>query len=161
MLVSVPSETGWLADFVVAGFNRDGLFLCGRYEVMGRGGRRPGAGWPRKSLEELKRSGTFRPSRHANRGVPGTNINESDPATWFVHCPPHEQRLWARYRERYIPGDRLACYRFISWQWACESSEYWRKKRGPIWESAQAPDHAARCAARLADLFAATKWRRR
>jgi hypothetical protein len=91
--------------------------------------------------------------------VPGTNINEGDPATWFVHHPPHEQRLWARYLERYVPGDRLACYRFISWQWACESSAYWRAKRGQIWESS--PEMEAHCAARLVDLFTATKWRRR
>ena len=38
---------------------------------MARGGSRRGAGRKPKSIDELKRSGTFRPSRHANRGVPG------------------------------------------------------------------------------------------
>ena len=72
-------------------------------------------------------------------------------------CSSYEQRLWRENVARYRPGNRLACYQFISWHAACESAAYWAQHGDPP------PDPAVTAygAARLADLFKATKWRRR
>ena len=113
---------------------------------------------PRKKLSpgEHRRRGTFQPVRHGDEAAL-LGIDEDDPSTWFQHHSEAEQRLWRRYLESYIPGDRLPCYRFISWWLACEGAEYWRRQRG----EPQNPLAKRHSAERLADLFKARKWRRR
>ena len=118
--------------------------------------RKPGR--KRLTVEEHRKRGTFQPCRHGETDLSALGIDEADPTTWFTHFSPYEQRLWQRYLEAYIPGDRLACYHFIGWQAACESTEYWRRNRG---DPPEAPEVTAYSAAKLADLFKRTKWRRR
>jgi hypothetical protein len=120
--------------------------------------RKPGR--PALTAEQHRARGTFQPCRHADSGLSGTGVIEDDPTTWFVNFSPYERRLWAEYLVRYIPGDRLASYRFISWQAACESAAYWVRKRGDL-GFPELPTVRAASTARLADLFKATKWRRR
>jgi hypothetical protein len=120
--------------------------------------RKPGR--KRLPAEEHRRRGTFQPCRHGDEGLSDLGLDEADPTTWFIHFSPDEQRLWQQYLERYIPGDRLACYHFISWQAAHESAKYWRLKRGDLGYP-EDPLVTAHNVARLADLFKATKWRRR
>ena len=120
-----------------------------------------GAKMPRKKLspDEHRRRGTFQPVRHGDQAAL-LGIDETDPETWFRHHSPAEQQLWKRYLASYIPGDRRACYHFISWWLTCETTAYWRAKRGDLGypESPESKRHSAQ---RLADLFKATKWRRR
>ena len=116
--------------------------------------RKPGR--KRLPVEEHRRRGTFQPVRHAVKRRLDTGFSEKRPSTWFVDWPPYEQRLWQEFLLRYVPGDRLACYHFISWQAACEVAAYWARPGDPRRIGGNGVG-----AARLADLFKATRWRRR
>jgi hypothetical protein len=120
--------------------------------------KRRKTGRKRLTAEQHRARGTFQPCRHGDKGLSELGLDEGDPTTWFIHFSPYEQHLWQQYLERYIPGDRLACYQFISWQAAHESAKYWRLKSG---DKPEDPQVTAYNVARLADLFKATKWRRR
>jgi hypothetical protein len=112
----------------------------------------------RLTAEEHHRRGTYQPVRHGDERASGMGVDPEAPETWLVNFSPEEQRLGRLYLENYAPGHRLAFYRFIAWQAACEASDYWRARRG---DPPPAPEIAAHNAAHLADLFRATKWRRR
>jgi hypothetical protein len=114
-------------------------------------------GRKRLSADEHHRRGTFQPSRHGEKAAL-LGIDEADTSTWFRHHSPAEQHLWRQYLKAYIPGDRLPCYRFIAHWAACESVDYWRTQRGDPPPTAWARTTRAKT---LADLFAATKGRRR